>query len=359
MAIAATVLAAAAAVATGGAALAQSNGGVRVMPLGASITDGFNMPGGYRVGLWQRLASGGFTVDFVGSAANGPTSLGDRDHEGHTGWRIDQLDAKVADWLRASNPHVVLLHVGTNDVTQNHNLANAPARLSALIDKILLHAPGVELFVAQIAPVSNQTHQTRLRAFNAAIPGVVAGKGPRVHVVDMHSAVSVSELADGIHPTAAGYDKMAAAWYAALRSVPNALRPTGPPVTKAANLTNARSLRCLDVRWASTALGAATIIWDCHGGSNQRWTRTAAGELRVYGSSCLDVFGAGVANRTPVIVWPCHGGANQKWTFNPDGSIRGVGSGRCLDVAGGATGNATFVQIYDCNATGAQQWAGR
>ncbi|MEU8385436.1 hypothetical protein AB0C32_40560, partial [Streptosporangium sp. NPDC048865] len=30
-------------------------GGVRVMPLGDSITDGFNVPGGYRVDLWQRM----------------------------------------------------------------------------------------------------------------------------------------------------------------------------------------------------------------------------------------------------------------------------------------------------------------
>ncbi|MFG1827816.1 hypothetical protein ACGFIJ_35540, partial [Microbispora bryophytorum] len=35
---------------------AESNGGVRVMPLGDSITEGTQVPGGYRIGLWQRLA---------------------------------------------------------------------------------------------------------------------------------------------------------------------------------------------------------------------------------------------------------------------------------------------------------------
>ncbi|MEV0132201.1 ricin-type beta-trefoil lectin domain protein [Dactylosporangium sp. NPDC050688] len=358
-AAAVTVLAATVAVAAASPAHAESNRGVRVMPLGASITDGFTTPGGYRTGLWQRFVRGGYAVDFVGSASNGPASLGDRDHEGHTGWRIDQIDARVADWLRATNPHAVLLHVGTNDVSQNHGLANAPGRLSGLIDKIQLHAPGVEIFVAQLVPSSNSANETRIRAFNAALPGVVAGKGPRVHLVDMHSVVSVSDLADGTHPTAAGYDKMAAAWYSALRSVPNSLRPAGPPTAKAVNLTNARSLRCLDVNRASTAAGAATIIWDCHGGANQRWSRTAAGELRVYGTSCLDVHSAGTANRTKVIIWPCHGGTNQKWTFNPNGSITAVGSGRCLDVAAGATANETPLQIYDCNGTGAQQWAVR
>ncbi|MEU8381836.1 hypothetical protein AB0C32_21920, partial [Streptosporangium sp. NPDC048865] len=41
--------------ATAAPARAESNGGVRVMPLGDSITDGFNVPGGYRVDLWQRM----------------------------------------------------------------------------------------------------------------------------------------------------------------------------------------------------------------------------------------------------------------------------------------------------------------
>ncbi|MEU8176498.1 hypothetical protein AB0C14_26805, partial [Microbispora hainanensis] len=37
-----------------GVAVAESNGGVRVMPLGDSITEGTQVPGGYRIGLWQR-----------------------------------------------------------------------------------------------------------------------------------------------------------------------------------------------------------------------------------------------------------------------------------------------------------------
>src|SRR5690349_12885605 len=91
----ATMLSAAAGVVAAGTANAESNGGVRVMPLGDSITDGFNVPGGYRVGLWQRLVSGGFSVDFVGTGFNGPASLGDHDHEGHSGFRIDQIDASI------------------------------------------------------------------------------------------------------------------------------------------------------------------------------------------------------------------------------------------------------------------------
>src|SRR6187551_3033003 len=109
-----------------GAARAESNGGVRVMPLGDSITEGTQVPGGYRIGLWQRMAAAGYRVDFVGSQANGPAALGDHDHEGHPGWRIDQIDANITGWLAATGPRTVLLHIGTNDVLQNYNLGGAP-----------------------------------------------------------------------------------------------------------------------------------------------------------------------------------------------------------------------------------------
>ncbi|MDQ3787591.1 MAG: GDSL family lipase, partial [Actinomycetota bacterium] len=46
----------------GPAVTAESNGGIRVMPLGDSITEGTQVPGGYRIGLWQRFGAGGYRV---------------------------------------------------------------------------------------------------------------------------------------------------------------------------------------------------------------------------------------------------------------------------------------------------------
>ncbi|MFJ5262613.1 SGNH/GDSL hydrolase family protein [Streptomyces sp. NPDC088387] len=196
------------------------------MPLGDSITDGFtSYPGGYRVRLWQLLAAARHTVDFVGSMTNGPAELGDHDHEGHSGWRIDQLDAQIGTWLPQSDPRTIMLLIGTNDLNQNHDIANAPARLSGLIDRIRAAKPRCELFVATIPPQSNATLEGRVRAYNAAIPSVVAQKGRRVHLVRMYEALTTADLADGIHPTKAGYDKMAPVWYNALRAVPSSLVP--------------------------------------------------------------------------------------------------------------------------------------
>jgi lysophospholipase L1-like esterase len=340
----------------------ESNGGVRVMPLGDSITDGVGVTGGgsYRVGLWQRLANAGIATDFVGSLSNGPASLGDHDHEGHSGWRIDQIDANITGWIQQSNPRTILLHIGTNDIGQNYDVANAPARLSALIDKIRADAPQVQLFVAQLIPTANAANEQKTQTFNAALPAIIAQKGPLTHLVDMHSAITTADLADGLHPNAAGYDKMAAKWYSALQAVPGSLSTlTTPPVGGTVVLSNPQSTRCLDVSGASTADGAQILIWDCHGGTNQQWTRTSAGELRGIGGKCLDVNGNGTANGTRVTTWTCNGGANQKFTFNADGTIVGVGSGKCLDVNGNATANGTLVQLWDCNRGANQVWSPR
>ncbi|MBX6384857.1 MAG: lectin, partial [Microbispora sp.] len=362
------LVAATSAVMGAGAAVAESNGGVRVMPLGDSITEGTQVPGGYRIGLWQRLAAGRYVIDFVGSQFNGPSTLGDHDHEGHPGWRIDQIDANITGWLHTYTPRTVLLHIGTNDVLQNYNLSTAPQRLSTLIDHITTAAPDADVFVATIIPLSNSGQEAAARTFNAAIPGIVQSKansGKHVHLVDMHSKLTTADLIDGIHPTSAGYDKMAAAWYDALQSVPGSIgQPGGTPTqtpTPTPSSTSAikgvGSGRCLDVVGVSQANGTQVQIWDCHGGANQQWTLTSAGELRVYGNKCLDVYGAGTADGTQVIIWDCNGQSNQKWRFNSDGTITAVGANKCLDVVGGGTANGTRIQIYSCWGGSNQKWA--
>jgi lysophospholipase L1-like esterase len=363
LALAGVVVAATAAVVAGvDVASAESNGGVRVMPLGDSITEGTQVPGGYRIGLWQRLAADRYTVDFVGSQFNGPGNLGDHDHEGHPGWRIDQIDANIAGWLNSYQPHTVLLHIGTNDVLQNFNLSTAPTRLSTLLDHITDRVPGAEVFVAQIIPLANAGQDSAARTFNAAIPGIVQNKvaaGKHVHLVDMHGALTTADLTDGIHPTAGGYDKMAATWYAALRSVPGSIGTPGggspSPAPSTTMLRGAGSGRCLDDPGGSTTNGLQLQIWDCGGGANQQWTYTGGNQLQVLGK-CLDAYANQTTAGTKVEIWDCHGGANQQWRFNADGTITGVQSGLCLDVTGAATGNGTPVELWTCNGGANQQW---
>ncbi|MGW4116914.1 ricin-type beta-trefoil lectin domain protein, partial [Actinosynnema sp. NPDC004786] len=308
---------------TTGPAVAESNGGVRVMPLGDSITEGTQVPGGYRIGLWQRFTGAGYRVDFVGSQFNGPSSLGDHDHQGHPGWRIDQIDGNVVNWLRNTNPRTVLLHIGTNDILQNYNVSGAPGRLSTLIDRITATVPNADVFVATIIPIANSGQGAAARTFNAAIPGIVQNKvngGKRVHLVDMASALTTADLIDGVHPTAGGYDKMAARWYSALRSVPGVIGdPTAPTGNR---LVGTQSGRCADVP-NGVVNGTQVQLWDCNGQPHQTWTYTAAKQLTVNGK-CLDAYNLGTTNGTQVVVWDCNGQTNQQWNVNSNGTITGV-----------------------------------
>jgi poly(hydroxyalkanoate) depolymerase family esterase len=125
-----------------------------------------------------------------------------------------------------------------------------------------------------------------------------------------------------------------------------------PPASGALRAVGAG--KCLDVNGATTAPGTQLQIWDCNGGSNQTWTRTASGQLTVYSGAstrCLDATGSG----SPVVIANCTGGAAQQWQVNSNGTITGQ-SGSCLDVSGAGTANGTKVQLWTCHGGANQQW---
>jgi hypothetical protein len=172
----------------------------------------------------------------------------------------------------------------------------------------------------------------------------------------MHSALTTADLIDGIHPTATGYDKMAAVWYNALRSVPGSIGSPGSGGQANVMIAGTQSGRCIDVP-GSTTNGTQVQLWDCHGDTNQRWTYTSSKQLMGYGNKCLDAYGQGTSNGTAVVVWDCNGQANQQWNINADGTITGVQSGLCLDASGAATANGTKIQLWGCWGGANQQWS--
>ncbi|NEC72091.1 endo-1,4-beta-xylanase [Streptomyces rochei] len=142
----------------------------------------------------------------------------------------------------------------------------------------------------------------------------------------------------------------------AYTSVLNALNGGGStePPADGGQIKGVASGRCLDVPNAATTDGTQIQLWDCHTNSNQQWTYTDAGELRVYGDKCLDA--AGTGNGAKVQIYSCWGGDNQKWRLNSDGSIVGVQSGLCLDAVGASTANGTLIQLYSCSNGSNQRW---
>jgi lysophospholipase L1-like esterase len=210
------------------------------MPLGDSITDGVGSSGsggGYRVPLFQTTITNGDLITFVGRNANGPTTVGGRtfprNHEGYSGYTIDPgggrsgISPLVDAAITMFHPHIVLLMIGTNDVNISLDLANAPTRLGALLDRLTTDAPNALIVVARIVPTTNDTTNGRVQTYNNAIPGLVqtrANAGKHVVMVDMYAAFTANTnyktalMNDELHPNNAGYMVMASTWYAAISS---------------------------------------------------------------------------------------------------------------------------------------------
>ncbi|MFD4791830.1 ricin-type beta-trefoil lectin domain protein [Streptomyces sp. NPDC058459] len=330
---------------------------VRLMPLGASITEGVGSStgNGYRGPLFASLEAEGYTPDFVGNLRNG--TMADPDHEGHSGWRIDQIagiaDAALARW----KPNVVTLQIGTNDLAQSYQVPTISSRLDALIDRILADDPGVTVLVSPLLPSTDPTIQANRAEYDRQVPLIVQAKkaaGKHVGFVDS-SAVKVADLHDDRHPGDAGYKKLADAFNTALLAADEAgwIRP---PVTNGGPVrAGVGADKCMDVNGASSTNGTAVQLWSCNTSDAQWWTRGSDGTIRALGK-CLDVTGLGTANGTKVEIWDCNGGANQQWQpYN--GGYRNPVSGRCLDDPGFATADGTRLEIWDCNGGANQQWS--
>jgi lysophospholipase L1-like esterase len=193
----------------------------KILPLGDSITDGIGFSGGYRVELFRKAHTDKKNITFVGGSMNGPSMVDGvtfpKSHEGHSGWTIAQIDGIVPSPALNPDPHIVLLHIGTNDMVQGAN--GAPDRLKTLIGQIVADLPNSLLVVSNIIPLSSGSGA--VNTYNAAVPGVVksfSDMGKHVLFVDQFKGFPTSELGDGVHPNQAGYTRMAGVWYEAIKS---------------------------------------------------------------------------------------------------------------------------------------------
>ncbi|KAL9630606.1 MAG: hypothetical protein Q9204_004635 [Flavoplaca sp. TL-2023a] len=185
---------------------------LRILPLGASTTQGFASSDnlGYRKILYDTLRRTN-TVTYVGSQGTAPLL-----HEGHPGWTINDVDT-VSGVSLPARPNVVLIHVGTNDILTNNNLDQAPDRLGALIDHVTRVAPDAVVLVASLVSSRPGAFEKSV-TFNARLATVInlrQGAGKKVMRAWMH--LTTDDLVDGVHPGDAGYNKMAQAWIQALQ----------------------------------------------------------------------------------------------------------------------------------------------
>lgn len=154
----------------------------------------------------------------MGSLKSGPKP--NNEHEGHPGWAVDQISGAATKFLDQTpndqKPNIILLHAGTNDMVLKHD--DATDRLGRLINWLRVKAPQAFIVVAEIIPFKDEQLEQRVQAYNTGLRTMFKQKPRRyedtkVQLFNMHDAVKVATLDDGIHPNDEGYKQMADAWY--------------------------------------------------------------------------------------------------------------------------------------------------
>jgi hypothetical protein len=200
----------------------------RMMPLGDSITQADAEHDSYRRPLWRALRAAGRSVDFVGSQRahhrGGPPNPDfDLDHEGHWGWRVDEILERLPRWVADHEPDVLLVHLGSNDLFQGESVESTLGELEALVAAVRAVEPEAVLLLAQILTTTTEAANRRIRELNARLPDLAARlttPASPVLVVDHASGFDPARMTyDGVHPNLEGEAHMAERWLDGLAEI--------------------------------------------------------------------------------------------------------------------------------------------
>ncbi len=198
-------------------------------------------------------------MDLVGSQSAGSAFFSDHQHAGIGGSRDQYVERLLVDGYDQRNgvqilnpprnyldeyyPDIILLHIGTNDVTHESDLISNQ-RVSAILDLIdqyeVRSGKTVTVFLALIInrrlPCSAGSGCQTTKNWNAFLEGMAQTRinnGDKIVIVDMENDAGIEytdvdfTAADpqGLHLNSNGYGKMAALWYSTITSYFNT-----PPV---------------------------------------------------------------------------------------------------------------------------------
>lgn len=134
--------------------------------------------------------------------------MADNNVEGWGGFIIDQMRDKAALTV-GSQPNLILIHVGSNDMGFDLDVANAHNRLGALIDWLFASIPDVTIVASTLLPQRDFAIRQRVNVYNSNIPGMIQARqkaGKKITYVDFSSPwFTLADLiADGqVNPSAA------------------------------------------------------------------------------------------------------------------------------------------------------------
>ncbi len=227
----------------------------RIMPVGDSITKGVGGSGdnrGYRKPLYNLLKNS-YSVDFVGSQVHGDGTF-DENHEGHPGETAEFIKGNISNFLSAANPNIVILHIGTNDISDGVATNDIVSDIDVTLTRIWNFNPGVQVLLCSVAPrISNDPATQQL---GQGIQNLVSSRSSNnpVTFVDIYQTISWREgwekfaMADSVHPNDTGYQLMADALFETLRP----LLTLVTPVELAAFTANAFENRVL-LQWSTAS----------------------------------------------------------------------------------------------------------
>jgi len=211
----------------------------KIMPLGNSITQGKGDPGtdpgliytGFRNDLCAILYSNNWDFDFVGSQKDGNQSAQfDVDHEGHSGWRADELLVHIDSWLTTYSPDIILLHIGTNDISNGQSNQSTINEIESIVDRIYNFNERKAILLSKLIPRKSNADNDHIKTeqLNDLIGQLYTTKknqGYNIYLVDHYGAFNIipnwqSDLMfDDVHPNQLGYNVMAQKYWSVLENV--------------------------------------------------------------------------------------------------------------------------------------------
>lgn len=196
---------------------------VRLMAVGDSITAGGDFFATYRFPLWEKLFAAGYVVEFVGTQSS-PARIGPLAHEGYGGKTTEYLAEIVPAHFRKHPADIVLLHSGHNHFVEENPVPGIVSVTESLIAAFRAVNPRVTVLLGQVIPAGKLPKYAYIPELNTALAALAARldtPGQRVVLVDHASSFdwAADTVDDKVHPNTQGAEKMAEAWFAALKTV--------------------------------------------------------------------------------------------------------------------------------------------
>lgn len=236
----------------------------KIMPIGDSITHGYQSSGGYRKYFYHFLEQD-FNVDMVGPNSDYPETFTwlkeevtyDTNHCGYSGYAIQYMDGtetrqgiletlQDGNMLQIYDPDIIMLQIGTNDILSAYN-DGITDRLENLINYIsdntrddtvifvstIPHIDAVQVFdwcwaygdvkFSNTPEDFDKIINDYVDKYNNSIPVLVdklQDEGKNVEFADIYSAVEENGLTiekdkyleDGVHPNEKGYARIGINW---------------------------------------------------------------------------------------------------------------------------------------------------